>query len=144
MPAAYPKPDAERVNRNTPAFGWVDLPAAGRQGPPPRLPGKLSEWHPETRAWWKRVWALPQAVMWDQSGETMVPWARIMEAVHRGADAIKASVEIRQHQDRHGLNPKAMLQLRWRLVEAVPEPEVAPRRRRGTASAMKDRLTVVE
>jgi len=90
------------------------------------------------------MWAAPQAVMWDQTGETMVAYARVMEAVHRGADAVRCSSEIRQHQDRHGLNPKAMLQLRWRLVEAVPEPEVVARRRRGTASAMKDRLTVVE
>jgi hypothetical protein len=31
--------------------------------------------------------------------------------------AASVSAELRQHEDRHGLNPKAMLQLRWRVVD---------------------------
>lgn len=34
---------------------------------------------------------------------------------------------MRQIEDRHGLNPKAMLQLRWRIVDAESESTISAR-----------------
>jgi hypothetical protein len=56
--------------------------------------------------------------MWDQAGRTLWVLACIYDDVIAGRkDAALASAEMRQVEDRHGLNPKAMLQLRWRIVE---------------------------
>lgn len=57
-----PKPAGQRRRRNaTP--GKAQLPAAGRRGPAPKLPG-ASTMLSETRAWWKLVWASPAATRW--------------------------------------------------------------------------------
>lgn len=116
MAASYPKSDSERVTRHKPKFEWVDLPAEGRLDPPPGLP-KWRNWHPSTRKWWSQMWAKPQALMWEQDGSTLVPLACLYDDLIAGrATIVQVSAEMRQHEDRHGLNPKAMLQLRWRIV----------------------------
>ncbi|MGD9996968.1 MAG: hypothetical protein AB7R77_05960 [Ilumatobacteraceae bacterium] len=124
MPAAYPKPDAERRNRNVKAFDWSDLPAAGRPGKPPKLPA-LRTWSAETRRWWAELWSKPQATAWDQTGSTAVGMAVLYEDLQHVDPARVAGLlaELRAHEDRHGLNPKAMLQLRWRIVKPE-EPAV--------------------
>lgn len=78
----------------------------------------------------------------------MVPFAAVMDDLISGrVDAVKASPEIRQHQDRHGMNPKAMLQLRWRIVDevAVPVP-VKSAGQGGTQAGLRKRrgLEVVD
>lgn len=138
----YPNPDGERRNRNAASFDWTVLPAEGRQGPPPALPGWRS-WSERTLQWWADLWATPQASMWDPSGRSMHAMAllhhELMLDEERDAKDRKASsltAEMRQHEDRHGLTPKAMLQLRWRvgasssapvlaLVPAPPRPDVS-------------------
>lgn len=132
MAASYPKPDESKVNRVAPKFGWVDLPAAGRPGAPPKLPS-WRKWAPGTAKWWKDLWATPQATQWEQSGRTLFALACLYDDLIAGrADAAKVSAEMRQHEDRHGLNPKSMLQLRWRVVEATDATilKAEPRRSR--------------
>ena len=120
--AAYPKPDDQRINRVPPKFGWVDLPPIGRVGPPPPLPTSR-QWIPETLRWWAQLWSKPQATMWVQDGSTLVTLACLYDDLHSGRYvAHTVSAEMRQHEDRHGLNPKAMLQLRWRIAD-VDAPE---------------------
>lgn len=151
MPASYPKPDAERRNKSPHEFGWTDLPAAGRQGPPPPMPD--TEDYGELEEWWADLWSSPQATAWDQSGRTLhgllhAKWLLTeTEVVVRDgrelavAAAPRASLlsEMRQIEDRHGLNPKAMLQLRWRIVpgevagSAPKAKKRAPRRDPRTA-----------
>lgn len=131
MGASYPKPDDERRNPNPPAFGWVDLPVEGREGDPPSLPPRpegAREWLPETVEAWKGLWAKPQAVMWDQSGRTLEAWVVLYNdmcqfQVDRKPVPASLLSEMRQIEDRHGLSPKAMLQLRWRISE--PEQPAA-------------------
>jgi hypothetical protein len=56
--------------------------------------------------------------MWDQSGSSLWALAVLVDDLIAGrSDATKVSPELRQHEDRHGLTPKAMLQLRWRIVD---------------------------
>lgn len=133
MAGRYPKADSERRNRTKPAFEWVNLPAEGRKGPAPKLPA-WRVWHPETKKWWKELWAKPQATMWDQSGASVHPLLCLYDDLISGrTEVAKVSAEMRQHEDRHGLNPKAMLQLRWRIVpdelEEVRPPQARPRLR---------------
>lgn len=128
--ARYPKPDSERRNRTKPVFEWTDLPAEGRKGPAPKLP-PWRQWSPKTRSWWKTLWAKPQAVAWEPDGSTLWTLAALYDDLITGrAEASKVSAEVRNHEDRHGLNPKAMLQLRWRLVaDEVAEQRVEPPKR---------------
>lgn len=114
---AYPKPDAERRNRVEPRFGWVDLPVSSGLSAPV-LP-LLRVWTAETLRWWAELWAKGQATMWDRSGSSAVPMAVLYDAL-QDAEAVRIPgllAELRQHEDRHGLTPKAMLQLRWRFAD---------------------------
>jgi hypothetical protein len=139
MPASYPKPDGQKVNRHAPAFDWTELPAK-RGGRTPSLPA-WRKWSPSTRAWWRALWTRPQAVMWDQSGATLHVLAALYDDLIGGAsDAARVSAEIRQHEDRHGLSPKAMLQLRWRVVADEPK---AAREPAGSVAERRKRLRVV-
>lgn len=124
-----------------PKFGWVDLPVR-REGKPPVLPGWRS-WQAGTKKWWGVLWSKPQASMWEQDGSTLIALACLYDDLIAGrAEASRVSGEMRQHEDRHGLNPKAMLQLRWRVADGVDvaAPEVP-----GENSAVKrrERLRVV-
>lgn len=146
MPASYPKPDDQRRNRVEPRFGWVDLPAAGRVGEPPGLPVRVDgAWSSQTLDAWSDLWSSPQSTQWDQSGRTLHRWAICHEDVVRyqaQRDPVPASLlsEMRQLEDRHGLSPKAMLQLRWRIAET----EAVSTRRSRSSSRMRDRLSVVD
>jgi len=127
-----PKPDAERLRRNAPTFGWVDLPPDGREGPIPDLPEpapwlvELGGWPVATRAAWKRLWVTPQATQWDQDGTTLHGWAAIHAAMALKGPTSGGQAELRQIEQLHGLSPRALLQLRWRVVAADSAP--APQR----------------
>lgn len=111
-----PKTDDERRRRNAPTFGWTDLPREGRKGAVPKLPG-WRLWHAETKRWWSELWRKPQAVAWEQDGSTLHVLATLYDDLICGrAEAARVSAEMRQHEDRHGLNPRAMMNLRWRIV----------------------------
>lgn len=125
----YPNPDGERRNRAERQFDWTVLPLEGRKGDPPALP-KWREWTDRTLEWWAELWSTPQATMWDPSGRSLHTMALLHHelmldeaAEHKRAASISA--EIRQHEDRHGLTPKAMLQLRWR-VSSSPATSATP------------------
>lgn len=123
MAGRYPNPDDQRRNRNERAFDWTVLPIEGRQGPPPALP----EWRPwteATRVWWAELWSTPQAAMWDPSGRSLHALALLhhelmLDQFAEVKRAHSITAEMRAHEDRHGLTPKAMLQLRWK-VSATP------------------------
>jgi len=122
----YPKPDAERRNSNRPAFEWTILPAEGRPGPPPRLPAGR-KWSSSTRSWWKALWRSPQAVCWAPDDPELHRLALLHEVVWAAAvPPVGLLAEMRQIEDRHGLNPKAMLQLRWMVAEAAAAPAARP------------------
>lgn len=121
----YPNPEDQRRNRNERAFDWTVLPMEGRPGPAPKLPA-LRPWTKATLDWWDALWRTPQATQWDQTGRTLHTLAILHHqlAVDQDLTADKSraaslAAEMRQHEDRHGLTPKAMLQLRWR-VSATP------------------------
>lgn len=141
---AYPKPDAERRNRNAPAFGWTELDAAGREGDAPDLPPGR-EWPSATATAWADLWKTPQATAWDQTGRTLHRWAWLHADLVVGKGASNTiSAEMRQLEDRHGLSPKAMLQLRWRVkADDDASPPTALTKPKSSA-AKRSRMKVLD
>jgi hypothetical protein len=153
-------PDPNRQRRNAPLIPTTNLPAAGRQGPPPRVPDGYKLNH-HGRRFWKWAWSTPQAAAWDEGcvylvarraqleGErttlrAAVPKLSVDEIIEAGAlldlartiagAAATVDREIRELDDRLGLNPKARAALRWQITagdepsEESPADEVARRR----------------
>lgn len=124
--ASYPKPDGERRNRAERQLDWTMLPFEGRAGDPPALP-RWREWTEQTLAWWAELWSTPQATRWDTTGRSLHTMALLHhELMTDASNASKLSAEMRQHEDRHGLTPKAMLQLRWRVAAPAATVAAAP------------------
>lgn len=140
---AIPKPDGQKVHRNPVAFDWTLLPAAGRAGRPPKLPTGLRDWTKATRAAWADLWSSPQATAWDQSGRTLHTWAALHHDLVMDERATASiSAEMRQHEDRHGLNPAALLRLRWRIIDLPDEatmhaPQQSSSQNRGRLVAIR-------
>lgn len=146
MPAAYPKPEGQKVTRHAPKFDWTPLPASGRKGRAPKMPAKRP-WSKATKDAWADLWRSPQAVAWDQSGRTLHGWLLAHEdailAGENGKSLGPMLAEMRAIEDRHGLNPKAMLQLRWRIVDDAGDVVSEPVASTGRVPARR-RLTVVD
>lgn len=82
---------------------------------------------------WRELWATPQAVAWERIG-----WARDVAQyarwkVRAESGDLEASKEARLWSDRLGLNPQAMLRLRWE----VTADEVADARTERAAATAK-------
>lgn len=138
-----PKPDAERRRTNSPSFQWTSLPLT-HDIEAPALP-EWRMWHPKTIEWWQSLWRKPQATQWVADGSTLFSLALLMDDVIAGrADTVKASPEIRQHEDRHGLNPKAMLQLRWRVDDEPPTAPAPPAPKKKADPRRKAAMKVIE
>lgn len=90
---------------------------------------------------WADLWHTPQAVAWERLGWTreVAQYVRWKAKAEQGD--LDAAKEARQLADRLGLNPLALLRLRWE----VAEDEVAEQRttRRRPVSA-RQRLKVVD
>ena len=141
---AMPKPDGQKVTRHAPAFDWTLLPAAGRVGPPPKLPTGLRKWTKATRDAWADLWSSPQATAWDQTGRTLYTWAALHHDLVMDERATASiSAEMRQHEDRHGLNPAALLRLRWRIVD-TPDEDTVNASRSSSSAQKRGRLVALK
>lgn len=153
-----PKPPELRRRRAPAERGeWQDIPADARiDGDAPELPVRNDDraWRPETREWWERMWGKPIATMWERDNPALARLAFLHQKFW-GGDATSADgTEMRQIEDRHGLNPKGLRDLRWRVVDAddpaaaEPAPSTsrkAPARKPSTAQARRKRaLKVIE
>lgn len=113
MPGPAPKDPASRRRRNA-AVGKTLLPAGGRPGFAPAWP--LGSDEPDV---WADLWATPQASAWERFGWTRVV-ARYALLLGRSEDAEAPAAilgEVRQLEDRLGLNPKSMRSLLWEVTE---------------------------
>lgn len=81
------------------------------------------------RVLWSAAWKTPQAVAWDRLGWRRDVAQYVRHKARAEAGDLDAAREARQWSDRLGLNPLAMLRLRW---EVAPD-EVAVRRARVAA-----------
>jgi hypothetical protein len=76
---------------------------------------------------------LRQAVMWELSVSTLHSWAAIHAEITRALEAGKAPkaalyAELRQHEHRHGVSPRAMQMLRWRIADEAEPGRQGPNR----------------
>jgi len=127
--APPPKPPGARVRRNLSQSTWKQLPAAGREGPAPRLPARKPGWLKSTRDWWRSIWASPMATVWlDSDYWSLVRLAQLVEMTNRGEATAAILAEISKLEEKFGLSPKARRTLQWeisRALEAVPDLEDA-------------------
>lgn len=142
-----PKPPEQRRRRNVPERGdWIDIPADARiDEDPPALP--VRDWTEGTLRWWAELWQLPQATLWPNGCvETLARLALLRELVWTGAASAADRSEIRQIEDRFGLNPKGLRDLRWRIVDELQDDDVeaAPNRSRKASNRRKAALKLVE
>ena len=64
MAARGPLPDPNSRRRNAPTIPSTSLPAEGRKGRAPAVPGEYAL-AKAGRAWWVAAWKTPQAANWD-------------------------------------------------------------------------------
>ncbi len=147
-----PKPNDQRRRRNA-SIAMTQLPAEGRQGDTPRFPlppivvqgddPGLEMARERELDLWDDLWSTPQAVMWERTRATLAVARFVRFSVLAENGDVKSATEARQLEDRLGLNPQAMLRLRW---EIAPD-EVAELRQDRTARAPRNarqRLRVVD
>src|ERR1700746_2687054 len=118
--APSPKPPGQRRRRNAGQSQWKELPAQGRSGRVPVLPGE--EWLDSTRAWWATIWRSPMATVWQEADEdSLVRLARLRDDFRRGELPVSALGAIQQLEDRFGLSPKSRRALQWEIERADVE-----------------------
>ena len=134
-----PAPDPRALNRERDDGEWVTLPAAGRPGGPPTWP--LSRQLKRETEFWNRLWAMPQACMWErqkQEYEVALYVRRLAEA-EKSQSAVNLSTLVRQMSDSLGLTTPGLRSNRWRIAkETEAEPRTTP-----VASRSRARLKVV-
>lgn len=118
MPGPPPNPNARRRNAR---LDFHQLPASGRKGEAPAwpIPGRQTI---KERSLWAELWASPQAVAWESMGwaRSVARYVRIAVAAEKSGASTRLLAEVRQLEDRLGLNPKAMRSLGWEIVDALP------------------------
>lgn len=150
MAGQGPPPADKRRRRNEPARGdWVDLRKLDKPVLPalPKRPAKTGGWSARTRAAWKS-WR--EDAVTAQYGpadiQAAIDLAFLYEDWVRGEQQLAA--EIRQRQDRLGLNPKGKRDLRWRAPHQMPDEgdgggDGGEEPRRPGKSAKRGHLTAV-
>lgn len=134
-----PAPRADALRRERDDGEWLDLPAAGREGPVPEWP--LSKATTREMKLWEEQWSTPAAVAWERFSQELevalfVRAVRIAEKP--GASAADRNVVLR-HMDSLGITEGGRAKNRWRIVDEDAEKQEPSRR----SKSSRDRLTVV-
>lgn len=142
-----PPPDPMALARERPSdqASWSTLPAAGREGKPPRWP--LLDCTVREDALWKELWARPQAVMWERLDQRfeVAMFVRMLARAEQPGSSIELQKVVRQYLDSLGLSVQGMLRNRWRIVGDTSETaaageqkqEPAPTRRPSARTRLK-------
>lgn len=117
VPGPPPKPGAAR--RNQPTYVTKSLPAEGRKGeaPAPVLPPDCVL-VPQAVEWWETLWSSPMAAAYDVKAD-LAPLSRLLWLTNEWLTegfAAPLAAEMRQIEDRYGLNPTARQKLRWEVA----------------------------
>src|SRR5687768_9692259 len=131
-----PKPEGQKVNRHPPTHAPVALPAEGRSGPVPKPALKLDA---SAARLWREMWKQPEAAMWREADVPPLTRLVVLQADRRAWDDSKLLSEMRQLEDRFGMNPTARRLLGWHVAET----EEAPERTEVAAEDRRARLKVV-
>jgi hypothetical protein len=116
-PGPAPKHPDDRARANADPFGpLTKLPAEGYQGPIPDWPSTITRDPLEDDLLWGELWRTPQAAAWVRMGAGVVRVVARYVTMQRLRQNEKVWAEVRQLEDRLGLNPLAMLRLRWEVA----------------------------
>jgi hypothetical protein len=123
MAASYPKPESERQTRHQPKFDWTDLPAVNTNPVPP-MPDEV-RWTQTGIDLWEKLWHSPQSTQWPKEYYTAVVryvalYERMMHQQDLSGPVTNAMTQL---EDRLGISPKSMLQLRWRIRPGQPDAD---------------------
>jgi hypothetical protein len=115
LPGPAPRRGARRRNSRP---DWRKLPAAGRKGKPPKWPIPMRRRPAGVPAIWRELWATPQAVEWERLGWTRIVARYALKVVVAEQPDAPATLqaEVRQLEDRLGINPMAMKRLQWEIA----------------------------
>ena len=94
------------------------------------------------KAIWRDLWRTPQATQWERLGWNRDVAVYARHRVRAELGSLDDAKEARQWSDRLGLNPAAMLRLRWRVSSAAPAAAAAPRTGPPKRPSSRDRFTV--
>lgn len=115
-------------NRNKPTHETVTLPAEG-----PSVVPDMPDWLPPDCAQsWAALWTTPEASQWTSADVPAVARMVLMQSDGSVLEDNRLLAELRQLEDRFGLNPYARRNMKWvRADEPEPsaEPKGAPVRR---------------
>lgn len=113
----FPKPDSERVGAKRQQFEWTNLPESGNPNPPPPMPdGYFSE---TSQAKWEELWHSPQSLMWQGFYGIVEKYIFLYNDFIVADTKAPLAAPMTGCEDRLGLSPKAMMQMRWRIVPDV-------------------------
>lgn len=135
-----PPPDPDALRRDRDASGWVELPAAGREGPAPAWP--LSSPSGRELELWESHWSKPQAILWEQSGlefEVALYVRNLAMAEVPGSPANRSTL-VKQLMEDLGLTEAGLRVNRCRIVDDSKPAKVARPKSRSSA---RDKLKVV-
>ncbi|MGW4986325.1 phage terminase small subunit [Streptomyces mirabilis] len=106
------------------AQGWVTLPADGRPGDAPAFP--LLDPAPRELDLWHRLWATPQAVMWEQLHQAfeVAAYVRLLSIAEQPDAPIVSWAQVKQVAESLGLSVAGMARNRWTIAPADAEEVV--------------------
>lgn len=102
-----PSKGAAARNRNKPTHETVQLPSS-HDGPVPEAP----DWLPHVEEW-ERLWRCPEASQWTVGDVPGLARMLLLQSEGSVIEDARLLAELRQLEDRFGLNAYARRQLRW-------------------------------
>lgn len=85
------------------------------------LESRLKEQRALETKLWRELWRTPPAVQWERLGWTRDVALFVRHHVLAELGELEAAKEARQWSDRLGLNPLALLRLRWEIADPAPQ-----------------------
>ena len=120
------------------------LPAAGRDGDPPRWP--LSRQRRLERELWASEWRRPQALMWERLGlalEVALYVRQVYRAETAQATAADRTLVLRMRESL-GLSTSGLQRNRWRIVDASQPSKASSPGRIAAAGGARERFRVLD
>lgn len=121
-----PAPDPNALRRERDIGEWTTLPAEGRPGPAPAWP--LTKPTVRETDLWVRLWAKPQALMWERYDQTeeVALYVRKLRATEKPNAPAASFTAVRQLADSLGLSTPGMRANRWKIGPPAIESQGAP------------------
>jgi hypothetical protein len=112
------------INRNRPAADTLTLPLdpPRRRTPKPFIPVGVTWGGPETTAW-KALWRTSESTQWSEADVPALSRLVVLQCNRESWDDAKLLAEMRNIEDRMGMNPHARRVLKWVRQAVEPEAE---------------------